>query len=80
MDKISKTLAKLNEAEKKSVAGILAKIESGKIAGLDLKKLKGYPNIHRVRLGKLRIIYRVDDKEKIFLVSIERRSDNTYKF
>lgn len=80
MDKISKTLAKLNQTEKKIVADILNKIESNRVADLDLKKLKGYPNIYRVRSGKLRIIYRIDHQDKIFLVSIERRNDNTYKF
>lgn len=80
MDKISKALAKLNQPEKKVVVDILKKIENNNVIGLDLKKLKGYANIYRVRSGKLRIIYRIDNQDKIFLVSIERRNDNTYKF
>jgi mRNA interferase RelE/StbE len=35
---------------------------------LDIKKLKGFKNVYRVRLGKWRIIYRVDPKEKSILV------------
>ena len=46
--------------------------------GLDLKKLKGRNDIYRIRKGKIRIIYRVDNKQ-IYLLAIERRSENTYK-
>lgn len=80
MDKISKALAKLTAKEKEVIAQIFAKIQSGKIDDLDLKKLKGYEDIYRVRFGKWRIIYRTEKKGKIFLVSFERRSDNTYNF
>ncbi|MCX6712557.1 MAG: hypothetical protein NT041_02640 [Candidatus Vogelbacteria bacterium] len=80
MDKISKNLAKLTVQEKEAIAKIFAKIQAGKIAGLDLKKLKGYDDIYRVRFGKWRVIYRTDSKGKIFLVSFDRRNDNTYKF
>lgn len=80
MDKISKALAKLTAREKEVITEIFAKIQAGKIASLDLKKLKGYDNICRVRFGKWRLIYRTDIKGKIFLVSFDRRNDHTYKF
>jgi mRNA interferase RelE/StbE len=80
MDKISKALAKLTVREKEVIAEIFTKIQNGKIAGLDLKKLKGYDDIYRVRFGKWRVIYRTDDRGKIFLVSFDRRNDHTYKF
>ena len=80
MDKISKALAKLSVKEKEAMAEIFAKIQTGKIAGLDLKKLKGYDDIYRVRLGRWRVIYRTDNKGKIFLVSFDRRNDHTYNF
>ncbi len=35
---------------------------------LDIKKLKGYENIYRIRLGSWRIIYKVDNKEKLILI------------
>jgi mRNA-degrading endonuclease RelE of RelBE toxin-antitoxin system len=57
----------------------LAKLFSKKQAdSLDIKKLKGRDDIFRVRKGDIRIMYRFE-KEKIFLLSIERRNDNTYK-
>ncbi len=79
MDKISKTLAKLTAKEKEIVAQIFAKIQTGKTSELDLKKLRGYDDIYRVRFGQWRIIYRTDSQGKIFLVSFDRRNDHTYR-
>ncbi|HRZ30130.1 MAG TPA: type II toxin-antitoxin system RelE/ParE family toxin, partial [Candidatus Paceibacterota bacterium] len=76
MDKISKALARLTTKEKETIAEIFSRIQSGKIIGLDLKKLKGYEDIYRVRFGKWRVIYRISKAGKIFLVSFGRRSDN----
>lgn len=40
-----------------------------------VKKLKGYENTYRVRVGNYRIIYEIDDRETIVLVlsSIHRK-------
>jgi len=35
---------------------------------LGVKKLKGYENIYRIRVGSWRIIYKVDSKEKIIVI------------
>lgn len=78
MDKIAKALKKLSEAEKKAVQGILNSLKIGKFQGLDIKKLKGYQDIFRVRQGKVRIIYRLTKDNNIILLTIERRSDTTY--
>ena len=80
MDKIDKTLRNLCPIEKIWVLDIVAKISSGKIIDLDIKKLKGHNNIFRVRKGKLRIIYQLDKIGKPLLISIERRNDHTYNF
>jgi mRNA interferase RelE/StbE len=34
---------------------------------LNVKKLKGYENTYRIRIGLWRIIYKVDNKEKLTL-------------
>ena len=40
----------------------------------DIKKLKGYKNTYRIRVGKYRIIYYVDFKnKKIYVLSILHR-------
>ncbi len=79
MDKISKALRKFSVFERKQVKIILEKIYSKKLENLDLKKLKGRDDVFRARKGNIRIIYRIKDKN-IFILSIERRSDKTYKF
>ena len=80
MDKISKFLNKLSQKELTDVKDVLEKIKKGETANLDIKKLKGADNFFRVRKGDIRIIYRINEKEEIILLNIERKNDNTYKF
>lgn len=80
MDKIAKSLALLNSKERVLVKMILKKIQKNNFKGLDLKKLKGYDGIFRIRKGKIRIIYRLDENKQIFVLTIERRSEKTYNF
>ena len=80
MDKISKFLNKLSQKELTVVKDVLEKIKKGEMANLDMKKLKGADNFFRVRKGDIRIIYRINEKEEIILLNIERKNDNTYKF
>lgn len=79
MDKISKALKKFSAKEKKRVKIILRKIKNSDFEGLIVKKLKMRQDIYRIRKGEIRIIYKVKNK-KIILLTVERRSDNTYKF
>ncbi|MBU1729978.1 type II toxin-antitoxin system RelE/ParE family toxin [Patescibacteria group bacterium] len=78
MDKIAKALKKLGTKEKETVKAILVKINCRGFNGLDIKKLKGRQDIYRVRKGKIRIIYRLNTDNKIIILTIERRTDNTY--
>ena len=79
MDKISKALKKLTAKEKLVVKEILERIKNCDFSNLDLKKLKNSDDIFRVRKGAVRIIYRIRGDE-IAILSVERRSDTTYKF
>jgi len=79
MDKIQKILKKLTSQERNSVRLILEKIQKKDFSDLDIKKLKGRNDIFRVRKGSLRIIYCLEKKD-IYILTIERRSENTYKF
>jgi hypothetical protein len=79
MDKIQKVLAKITDNERLKIKIVLEKINSGTVNGLDLKKLKGRDDVYRVRIGKIRIIYR-QLGDKIFVLAVERRNDNTYNF
>ena len=78
MDKIEKALARLSEKERQQLRIILSTLKNNRsFVGLDVKKLKGRDDIFRIRKGKLRIIFR-SLRGEIFILSIERRSDNTY--
>jgi len=79
MDKISKVLKKFSSKENKLVKLILEKIKKGDFKDLKIKKLKMQQDIYRIRKGRIRIIYRVKNK-RIILLTVEKRSDNTYKF
>ncbi len=78
MDKIAKALKRLTRKEQGLVKKILVKLKNKQLENLDCKKLKGRNDIFRIRKGQLRIIYRLDQKGNIFILTIERRSDTTY--
>lgn len=78
-DKISKALDKLRDKERLRTKETIARIEHGDIAGLDIKKLKGYENLFRVRLGSLRIIYEIKNGTYRAL-SITHRDSKTCNF
>lgn len=78
MDKIAKALNKLSPRERKIVREILESLQSDNFKDLNIKKLKGYSDIFRVRKGKIRIIYRWLKTNDIYILAIERRTDVTY--
>lgn len=80
MDKIAKALKKLNQKERELIKEILVKLKNKQLENLDSKKLQGRNDIFRIRKGKIRIIYRLDEKGNIFILAVERRSDTTYNF
>ena len=42
----------------------------------DLKKIKGFSNVYRIRVGKYRITYYASDKSKrIFVLEVKHRSE-----
>ena len=77
MDKIDKFLRKISDEVRCEILKILKLIKDNKTSGLDIKKLKGEDGIFRARKGKIRIIYS-SSGEKISILAVERRSDNTY--
>lgn len=78
MDRITKALKKLSSHEREIIKDILLKIRNGSLSGLDLKKLKNRNDIFRIRKGKMRIIFKKQDDNQYFILTIERRSDRTY--
>ncbi len=79
MPSLKKLLSKFNREEREIIEFLIEKIISLNWRDLDIKKLKGYQNIFRIRKGKIRIIFTKNQKE-IAIIAIERRREDTYKF
>ena len=79
MPSLKKLLSRFNKRERKEIELLIGRIVSFKWDALDVKKLKGYRDVFRVRKGDIRIIYRVQASQ-ILVLAIERRSKGTYKF
>lgn len=78
MPSLKKLLAKFSEEEQKIIESLIESIISSSWEGLNIKKLKGYQDIFRIRKGNLRIIF-LKKKKDIFILAIDRRSEDTYK-
>ena len=78
MDAVGKALRKLSEKERARIKYILGRLRTRDYKGLDIKKLKGREDVFRARKGDVRILYRID-REEIFILAIERRSEKTYR-
>lgn len=78
VDRMQKALDRMSDKEKDEVLAIVHEIANGLDGYYDLKKLKGYKDIYRVRQGKFRIIYRLEEGGNKKVLAIERRGDTTY--
>lgn len=78
MDKIQKFLQKLSDKNRKIVEDLIAKILNREFHGLDIKRLKGLNGLFRVRKGSIRIIF-LQEEEVFRIISIDHRSESTYK-
>lgn len=79
MPSLKKLLSKFNKEEREIIEFLIEKIISLNWRDLDIKKLRGYQNIFRIRKGKIRIIF-AKDKKEVSVIAIERRREDTYKF
>ncbi len=78
-DKISKLLAKLQPKQRDLLLVVLQKLRQGETQGLDIKQLKNQPGIMRVRIGDYRIICSVQSDGSLNVISLSRRTSQTYK-
>jgi len=74
MDKIQKILDKLTNKKRAIIFEILRKIINNDVKNLKPKKLAGFSNYYRIRSGKLRLVYKVENNKNI-LVNIDYRKD-----
>lgn len=78
MPSLKKLLSKFTKDEQKTIESLIESVVSLNWESLDIKKLKGYQNIFRLRKGDTRIIFSKEKKD-IFILAIDRRSESTYK-
>lgn len=57
MDKIQKFLHKLTKKERGLFTAIFGDVATLRLAGYDIKQLKGYAGLFRLRKGKIRIVF-----------------------
>ena len=80
MGDLDKQLRKFKPKEKEVVEYLVKSIINRNLVGLNCKKLKGLRNLFRVRKGRIRIIFELEDKKEPNIISIEQRREDTYKF
>ena len=66
--KVSKFLEKLDAETRKRMTGSLRELESFPNVKLDIIKIAGEENTFRLRLGKLRALFKVYNEEKVIVV------------
>jgi len=79
MDKIDKALSKLTFKDKERIRNIIRALQLGRFDNMDIKKLKGFRDVFRVRKGELRIVYQLSVR-RIIILKIDKRKEDTYKF
>ena len=77
MDNVQKFIDKLNIREARKVYAAITAIRSGNLTNLDVKKLQGFSNVYRVRVGGVRILFAKLNGLNI-VTEVGFRSDNTY--
>ncbi len=78
MDEIRKLLIKMQKADRDRLRAIIAYLEAGQTAGLDVKKLKN-SKLYRVRIGRYRIFFCYNEERAINVVTIRLRSEDSYR-
>ncbi len=78
MDKNQKFIKRLSKKEFAVLQSVLQQIEDKETTNLDIKKLTGHPDIFRVRVGTIRIIF-ISNRDTNEILDIGRRNEQTYR-
>ena len=79
MNEIEKMLLKFTDEERMLYRMIVQKLEERDTIGLNIKKLRGFRDIYRVRKRKVRIIFKYGDDGHVKVLTLDRRSEDTYR-
>lgn len=78
MNKIEKFLRGLNRDEQEVFLLLMQQLEKDHTKVPGIKKLSGYKNLFRIRIGRYRLIFSAE-KNKTEIIRITKRDENTYK-
>ena len=78
MDKIQKALAKLPREHRQNFDALMVKLMARDFLGLNMVKMKGQKDIYRVKHGRLRVIFRMN-QQGLFVMGASLRSEKTYR-
>ncbi len=69
-DKVIKNLEKFPKIHRKRIEELILTLKENPLPYLkfDLVKIKGYEDTYRIRIGKVRIIYKIDFKNKVIQI------------
>lgn len=76
--KFQKQLEKMDKNHSKLIKNRLIKLKNGFDPTLDIKKLKGYKNYYRLRVGDYRILFELQ-KDRIIIVFALLPRKSAYK-
>ena len=79
MNHLEKALARFAPEDRLLMRAVFVRIRADDLLHLDVRKLKGYRNLYRVRLGECRIIFERTDAGENEIVVLTRRNENTYR-
>ena len=77
MNKIEKFLRKLSNREQEAYLLLMMQLKKDYTKIPNIKKLIGYKNMFRIRIGRYRLIFLID-KNKVEIIKITKRDDRTY--
>ncbi|MEK7145273.1 MAG: type II toxin-antitoxin system RelE/ParE family toxin [Patescibacteria group bacterium] len=80
MDSSAKFIASLPKKDRERIEETIEAICVGKTSDLDIKKLKGYKNVFRVRVGKYRVICEKNENYGFIILKVTFRTSTTYNF
>lgn len=78
MDKLQKALAKLPKQHRAIFDALMIKLLARDFLGLNIAKMKGYKDIYRVKHGRLRVIFKMN-QQGLFILEVGLRSERTYR-
>lgn len=79
MDKLQKSLAKLDHRYSVIAEELVNRAIRQDLYGLNVKKLRGYDDTYRIRKSRVRVVYSLDKNKKVSILKIDLKDNRTYE-